>query len=61
MSNLPLFSCISLMRNMKALQLMSVKTNYGVIDDQSPKSSGRKKPRKKTVIVEVDAKEPEYA
>lgn len=44
--NLPLFSRISLMRNIKALQLMSVKASFGFIDDQSAKNAGKKKPRK---------------
>lgn len=46
--NLPLFSRISLMRNLKELQLMSVRANFGFISDQSPKSAGKKKQRKKT-------------
>jgi uncharacterized protein (TIGR04141 family) len=45
--NLPLFSRISLMRNMKALQLMNVKATYGFIADQSQKTAGKKKTRKK--------------
>jgi uncharacterized protein (TIGR04141 family) len=45
--NLPLFSRISLMRNLKELQLMSVRANFGFIADQSPKSAGKKKQRKK--------------
>ncbi|MBN4016436.1 TIGR04141 family sporadically distributed protein [Rhodospirillaceae bacterium AH-315-P19] len=45
--NLPLFSRVSLMRNMKALQLMSVKASYGFIVDQTSKAVGKKKPRKK--------------
>ena len=35
------------MRNMKALQLMSVGASYGFIQDQSPKKQGKKKKRKK--------------
>lgn len=45
--NLPLFSRISLMRSMKALQLMSVRANFGFIADNSPKTAGKKKERKK--------------
>lgn len=45
--NLPLFSRISLMRNMKALQVMSVRANFGFIEDVSQKSQGKKKKRKK--------------
>lgn len=44
--NLPLFSRISLMRNMKALQVMSVRASFGFIEDISPKNQGRKKKRK---------------
>lgn len=43
--NLPLFSRISLMRNMKTLQLMSIPASYGFIEDQSPKNDGKKKKR----------------
>jgi len=46
-SNLPLFSRISLMRNLKALQVRGVKANFGFISDESPKSQGKKKKRKK--------------
>src|SRR5690606_39070215 len=45
--NLPLFSRISLMRNMKALQVMSVRASFGFIEDTSPTSQGKKKKRKK--------------
>ena len=44
--NLPLFSRISLMRNMKTLQLMSVKASYGFIEDRALKTAGKKKKRK---------------
>lgn len=44
--NLPLFSRISLMRNMKSLKLMSIPAVYGFIDDQSLKKAGKKKKRK---------------
>jgi uncharacterized protein (TIGR04141 family) len=44
--NLPLFSRISLMRNMKSLKLMSIPAVYGFVDDQSPKKDGKKKKRK---------------
>lgn len=44
--NLPLFSRISLMRNMKSLKLMSIPAVYGFIDDKSPKKDGKKKKRK---------------
>lgn len=44
--NLPLFSRISLMRNMKALQIMSVRASFGFIEDASPAKEGRKKKRK---------------
>jgi len=44
--NLPLFSRISLMRNLKALQRMSVPASFGFIPDQTPKKEGKKKARK---------------
>ncbi len=44
--NLPLFSRISLRRNLKSLQLMSVPARYGFVEDQSPKKAGKKKKRK---------------
>lgn len=45
--NLPLFSRISLMRNMKTLQMMSIPAVYGFIEDQSPKKAGKTKKKKK--------------
>jgi uncharacterized protein (TIGR04141 family) len=45
--NLPLFSRISLMRNMKSLQVMSVRAGFGFIEDRTPKTAGKKKQRKK--------------
>jgi uncharacterized protein (TIGR04141 family) len=45
--NLPLFSRISLMRSMKALQLMSVKGGYGFVPDETVKTPGKPKKRKK--------------
>lgn len=45
--NLPLFSRISLMRNMKALRLMDVNGNVIFIADQAAAAQGRKKGRKK--------------
>lgn len=47
--NLPLFSRISLMRNMKALQIMSVRASFGFIEDGSPKTEGKKKKRKPNI------------
>lgn len=44
--NLPLFSRISLMRNLKLLQLMSIPAEYGFIDDQRQPKPGRKKKRR---------------
>ena len=44
--NLPLFSRISLMRNLKSLQLMSIPAVYGFVEDQSQKKAGKKKKRK---------------
>lgn len=44
--NLPLFSRISLMRNLKALSLMNVPATYGFIPDKTPKKEGKKKPKK---------------
>jgi uncharacterized protein (TIGR04141 family) len=44
--NLPLFSRISLMRNLKALQVRAVQANFGFIEDKSPKAKGVKKRRK---------------
>jgi uncharacterized protein (TIGR04141 family) len=45
--NLPLFSRISLMRGMKALQLMDVPGRVIFIADQVVAAEGRKKKRKK--------------
>lgn len=44
--NLPLFSRISLMRNLKSFQLMSIPAAYGFVEDQSQKNAGKKKKRK---------------
>jgi uncharacterized protein (TIGR04141 family) len=44
--NLPLFSRMSLMRNMRMLQLMSVKGSFGFVADGKPRAAGRKKTRK---------------
>lgn len=46
-NNLPLFSRVSLMRSMRALQVMSVRANFGFIEDASQKNPGKKKARKK--------------
>jgi uncharacterized protein (TIGR04141 family) len=46
-ANLPLFSRISLMRGMKALQLMDVPASTIFISDQAAAAAGRKKKRKK--------------
>jgi len=59
--NLPLFSRISLMRNMRALQLMSVRANFGFIEDESRKSVGKKKQRKKKAQAAENSKEVQYA
>ncbi|WP_170971436.1 DUF6119 family protein [Mesorhizobium sp. GR13] len=50
--NLPLFSRISLMRGMKALQLMDVKGSVIFIEDQAVAADGRKKKRKKKDVAE---------
>ncbi|MEF2553352.1 DUF6119 family protein [Aurantimonas sp. A2-1-M11] len=50
--NLPLFSRISLMRGMKALQLMDVPGHVMFIADQVVAAEGRKKIRKKKEVVE---------
>ncbi len=50
--NLPLFSRISLMRVMKALQLMDVPGSVIFIADQAVAAEGRKKKRKKKVAAE---------
>lgn len=58
--NLPLFSRISLMRGMKALQLMDVPGHVMFIEDQIVATQGRRKKRKKandTADVEVIAEE----
>lgn len=41
--NLPLFSRMSLMRNMKALQLMSVKGGFGFVERVKPSMTGKPK------------------
>ena len=46
-ANLPLFSRISLMRSIKALNLMNVKPVFCFVNNASPKKQGKKKPRKK--------------
>lgn len=53
--NLPLFSRISLMRNMKALQLMDVEGNVIFIKDEQAARIGRKKKRKKKESLPVEA------
>jgi uncharacterized protein (TIGR04141 family) len=58
--NLPLFSRISLKRNMKALLLMSVRANFGFIPDESVKSAGKKKQRKKKAQVAETVEELEH-
>lgn len=50
--NLPLFSRISLMRGMKALQLMDVPGSVVFIADQAVAADGRKKKRKKKVVAD---------
>ncbi|MCX8570844.1 DUF6119 family protein [Aminobacter sp. MET-1] len=50
--NLPLFSRISLMRGMKALQLMDVPGSVVFIADQAVAADGRKKKRKKKDVAE---------
>ena len=42
-ANLPLFSRISLMRNFKALKLMSVAVGFGFVEDQSVRKAANKK------------------
>jgi uncharacterized protein (TIGR04141 family) len=44
--NLPLFSRISLRRNLKSLEVMGTPAVFGYIDDSYGRSIGRKKPRK---------------
>jgi uncharacterized protein (TIGR04141 family) len=53
--NLPLFSRISLMRGMKALQLMNVQGTVIFIADHSVAADGRKKRRKKKDAAKVPA------
>ncbi len=48
-ANLPLFSRISLMRNLKTLQLMSVPARFGFVKDESKKADPKKKKKKKKV------------
>ncbi|MND43459.1 hypothetical protein D3C80_342540 [compost metagenome] len=50
--NLPLFSRISLMRGMKALQLMDVPGSVIFIADQAIAAEGRKKKRKKKAVAD---------
>ncbi|MGV1758847.1 DUF6119 family protein [Rhizobium sp. A22-96] len=50
--NLPLFSRISLMRGMKALQLMDVPGSVIFIADQAVAAEGRKKKRKKKAVAD---------
>lgn len=45
--NLPLFSRITLARTMRAFQVMSVSAAFGFVPDDTPKTPGRKKPKKK--------------
>lgn len=59
--NLPLFSRISLMRGMKALQLMDVRGSVIFIADQTIAADGRKKKRKKKGAVEVSQEVPAEA
>ena len=51
--NLPLFSRISLMRSMKALQLMDIPASVMFVADQLAAADGRKKKRKKKEIPDV--------
>ena len=53
--NLPLFSRISLMRNMKALHLMNVRASFGFVEDKTRKTDGRKKKRKRKANAEIEA------
>jgi hypothetical protein len=48
--NLPLFSRISLMRNMKALRLMDVEGNVIFISARAAAAQGRKKRRRKKAL-----------
>ena len=45
-ANLPLFSRVSLRRNLRALQLMNVRASFGFIQDSYHRSSGREKRRR---------------
>jgi len=47
--NLPLFSRISLMRNLKALQVLNVKAGYGFVEDRCVKAEGKKKTKKRKI------------
>ena len=53
--NLPLFSRISLNRNVKALRLMNVEVSLGFVEDNTAKTVGRKKKRKGSVNSETGA------
>jgi len=46
-ANLPLFSRVSLRRNLRALQVMGVPANFSYVADQSVAAAGKKKRRKK--------------
>lgn len=59
--NLPLFSRISLMRSMKALQLMDVQGNVIFIADRVAAAAGWKKTRKQRAPVETQPAEAEAA
>lgn len=50
--NLPLFSRISLMRTMKALQVRGIEHSYTFVPDQSADTEGKKKTRKKKLAEE---------
>jgi uncharacterized protein (TIGR04141 family) len=45
-ANLPLFSRVSLRRNLRALQLMNIPASFGFVHDSYPRSSGKVKKRK---------------
>lgn len=53
--NLPLFSRISLRRNIKSLELMGATARFGFIDDSYARATGRKKRRKKRAASEPPA------
>ncbi|RZT90029.1 uncharacterized protein (TIGR04141 family) [Azospira oryzae] len=55
--NLPLFSRISLMRNMKALQLMNIPAEFVFVADQSAEKEGRKRKRTRRTAPREDAGE----